>query len=84
MFGVNLTIKGLILMLILLFSSVQAEEGEKKWPEKSCKDLYNAIGLFTLLADKEWKKKQEEKGAFYTSVASDYAKIYQTVCEKNR
>ena len=72
----------LTVIFILTFSSVQAEKKEKIWPEKSCSDLYDAIGLFTILADKEWKKKREEKAAFYTSVAADYAKIFETVCER--
>ena len=28
------------------------------------------------------KKKSEEKGALYASVAADYSTVYQTVCDK--
>ena len=41
------------------FASAQAD---KKWSTKQCSDLYKAIGFFTALADKQWKKKSEEKG----------------------
>ena len=82
MLAINLKKISLTVIFVLLFSSVQAEKKEKIWSEKSCSDLYDAIGLFTTLADKEWKKKREEKAAFYTSVAADYAKIFETVCER--
>ena len=61
------------------FSSAQSD---KKWSTKQCTDLYKAIGFFTALADKQWKKKSEEKGALYASVAADYSTVYQTVCNK--
>ena len=54
----------------------------KKWSTKQCSDLYKAIGFFVALADKQWKKKSEEKGALYASVAADYSTVYQTVCDK--
>ncbi len=79
----NLRKIGLVMVFILSVFFAQAEQKEEKWSEKSCKDLFNAIGLFTALADKEWKKNKQEKGAFYTSIASDYANIYETVCEKD-
>ena len=82
MLAMNLKKISLAMIFVLLFSSVQAEKKEKIWSEKSCSDLYDAIGLFTFLADKEWKKKREEKAAFYTSVAADYAKIFETVCKR--
>ena len=82
MLAINLKKISLTVIFVLLFSSVQAEKKVKIWSEKSCSDLYDAIGLFTFLADKEWKKKREEKAAFYTSVAADYAKIFETVCKR--
>ena len=57
-------------------------QSDKKWSTKQCSDLYKAIGFFTALADKQWKKKSEEKGALYASVAADYSTVYQTVCDK--
>ena len=38
------------------FASAQSD---KKWSTKQCSDLYKAIGFFTALADKQWKKKSE-------------------------
>ena len=83
MLDLNLKKIGLIIVFILSVFSAQAEQKEEKWPEKSCTDLFNAIGLFTALADKEWKKSEEERGAFYASIASDYATIYKVVCKKD-
>ena len=68
-----------LLFVVGSFSSAQAE---KKWSTKQCSELYKAIGFFTALADKHWKKKSEEKGALYASVAADYSTVYQTVCDK--
>ena len=61
------------------FASAQSD---KKWSTKQCSDLFKAIGFFTALADIQWKKKSEEKGALYASVAADYSTVYQTVCHK--
>ena len=54
---------------------------DKPWSKKSCNEIYNAIGIFASLADKEWKK-DEEKAARYILVSSNYASIYETVCNK--
>ena len=73
------------LIFTTLFSvvgSFASAQSDKKWSTKQCSDLYKAIGLFTALADKQWKKKSEEKGALYASVAADYSTVYQTVCDK--
>tara|TARA_S200000501_G_scaffold321965_1_gene317703 strand:- start:178 stop:450 length:273 start_codon:yes stop_codon:yes gene_type:complete len=58
---------------------------DPSWDEKSCSEIYKSIGIFVSLADKSWKKdvyNSEKTAAFYASVASDYATIYQTVCRK--
>ena len=68
--------------LLFVISSFASAQSEKKWSTKQCSDLYKAIGFFTALADKQWKKKSEEKGALYASVAADYSTVYQTVCDK--
>ena len=68
--------------LLSVVGSFSSAQSDKKWSTKQCSDLYKAIGLFTALADKQWKKKSEEKGAFYASVAADYSTVYQTVCNK--
>ena len=63
-------------------ASFALAQSNKKWSTKQCSDLFKAIGFFTALADKQWKKKSEEKGALYASVAADYSTVYQTVCDK--
>ena len=70
----------LVSMFFLMLSTAHSEQKEMVWPEKACEEIHGAIGLFTHLADEEWKKKEEEKGSFYVAVASDYANIFQTVC----
>ncbi len=74
-----------LFILTALFSAVASfasAQSDKKWSNEQCSDLYKAIGFFTALADKQWKKKSEEKGALYASVAADYSTVYQTVCDK--
>ena len=68
--------------LFSVVASFASAQTDKKWSTKQCSDLYKAIGFFTALADKQWKKKSEEKGALYASVAADYSTVYQTVCDK--
>ena len=68
--------------LLSVVGSFSSAQSDKKWSAKQCSDLYKAIGFFTALADKQWKKKNEEKGALYASVAADYSTVYQTVCDK--
>ena len=45
-----------------------------------CQKIYESIGTFVLLADTEWKKEKEKKAMFYSTAASNYATIYETVC----
>ena len=74
-----------LLIFTALFSfvaSFASAQTTKKWSTKQCSDLYKAIGFFTALADKQWKKKSEEKGALYASVAADYSTVYQTFCDR--
>ena len=74
-----------LLIFTALFSfvaSFASAQTTKKWSTKQCSDLYKAIGFFTAYADKQWKKKNEEKGALYASVAADCSTVYQTVCDK--
>ena len=68
--------------LLSIVGSFSSAQSDKKWSTKQCSDLYKAIGFFTALADKQWKKKSEGKGALYASVAADYSTVYQTVCSK--
>ena len=49
-----------LFILTALFSvvgSFASAQSDKKWSTKQCSDLYKAIGFFTALADKHWKKK---------------------------
>ena len=77
--------KTLITSLIILITSVVSplfgEDKHEKWSEKSCADVYNAIAIFTSLAEKQWRI-DEEKAARYASAAADYATIYETVCKR--
>ena len=50
-----------VLSLFVSSQSANAKETEKKWKEKECTDLYNAIVLFTKLSGKEWKQKKRKK-----------------------
>ena len=68
--------------LFSIVASFTLAQSDKNWSTEQCSDLYRAIGFFTALADKEWKKKSEEKGALYASVAADYSAVFQTVCDK--
>jgi hypothetical protein len=68
--------------LLFVVGSFASAQSDKNWSTKQCSDLYKAIGFFTALADKQWKKKSEEKWALYASVAADYSTVYQTVCNK--
>tara|TARA_E500000178_G_scaffold103725_1_gene103353 strand:+ start:1689 stop:1850 length:162 start_codon:yes stop_codon:yes gene_type:complete len=43
-----------IFSVVGFFASAQSD---KKWSTKQCSDLWKAIGFFTALADKQWKKK---------------------------
>ena len=72
----------LILSSAIFYNPIFAKDINKKWKEKDCLDLYNAIILFTKLSDKEWKNKIEKKGAFYAAVAADYTIIFNTFCTK--
>ena len=48
-----------LLIFTALFSfvaSFASAQTTKKWSTKQCSDLYKAIGFFTALADKHWKK----------------------------
>ncbi len=74
----------LLATLILITSVVSPVFGaatHEQWSEKSCTDVYNAIAIFSSLAEKQWKI-DEEKAARYASAAADYATIYETVCKR--
>ena len=62
--------------LFSVVASFASAQTDKKWSTKQCSDLYKAIGFL------HWKKKIEDKGALYASVAADYSTVYQTVCNK--
>ena len=71
----------LIILLTSIVSPVFGETKHEQWSEKSCTDVYNAIAIFSSLADKQWKI-DEEKAARYASAAAAYATIFETVCKR--
>tara|TARA_E500000081_G_scaffold12158_1_gene14772 strand:+ start:665 stop:901 length:237 start_codon:yes stop_codon:yes gene_type:complete len=74
--------KLLTIFLILFALPCWGEENiDKPWSKKSCNEIYNAIGIFAALADKEWKK-DEEKASRYILASANYATIYETVCNQ--
>ena len=76
--------KQILFVICLILFALQSwceDKIEKPWSKKSCNEIYNAIGIFASLADKEWKK-DEEKAARYILVSANYASIYETVCNQ--
>ena len=72
----------LIALSLGLFSSIAyGQTKNEPWEQEACKELYNSIGLFVGLADKEWKDENAKKASFFASIAADYSVIYQTVCK---
>ena len=76
-----LLIFSIISLIVFSLSSWGNENNHKPWSKKSCNEIYNAIGIFAALADKEWKK-DEEKAASYILASANYATIYETVCNQ--
>ena len=68
-------------LIVFSLSSWGNENNHKPWSKKSCNEIYNAIGIFASLADKEWKK-DEEKASRYILASANYATIYKTVCNQ--
>ena len=75
----------LIALSLGLFSSITyGQTKNEPWEQEVCTELYNSIGLFVSLADKEWKAENAKKASFFASIAADYSVIYQTVCKAKR
>ena len=70
-----------IFLILFALPSFGEEDIDKPWSKKSCNEIYNAIGIFASLADKEWKK-DEEKASRYILASANYATIYETVCNQ--
>ena len=66
--------------LIFFINTSFASKDIETYSEKTCEDIYGAIGTFIILADIEWKEKNEEKALFYSTASANYATIYETVC----
>ena len=85
MFGGKITVmKQTLLTICLIVFALPSwgnENNHKPWSKKSCNEIYNAIGIFAALADKEWKK-DEEKASRYILASANYATIYETVCNQ--
>ena len=82
--GIILNMKQTLLIICLILFALPSfgeENIDKPWSKKSCNEIYNAIGIFAALADKEWKK-DEEKAARYILASANYATIYETVCNQ--
>ena len=68
-------------ILILTTNTSFADKEIQPYSKDTCQEIYNAIGTFLVLADINWKEKNEEKALFYSSASANYATIYETVCE---
>ena len=76
--------KFIILIFCLMFLNINAFARTEQYKEKDCKEIFNAVNIFIYLADKNWKKKDQEgeqKGLFYSDAASNYAQIYSVFCK---
>ena len=71
----------LVICLIMTNTALANKEIEP-YSQETCQKIYESIGTFVLLADTEWKKEKEKKAMFYSTAASNYATIYETVCSK--
>ena len=69
-------------LLILNTNTSFANKEIQHYSEKNCQEIYNAIGTFLVLADINWKEKNEEKALLYSSASANYATIYETVCKE--
>ncbi len=68
-------------ILILITNTSFADKEIQPYSKETCQEIYNAIGTFLVLADINWKEKNEEKALFYSSASANYATIYETVCK---
>ena len=74
----------IVLIFFLIFLNVNAFAETRKYKEKDCKEIFNAVNIFIYLADKNWKQEDQEgeqKGLFYSEAASNYAQIYSVFCK---
>ena len=74
----------IILIFCLIFLNVNAFAETRKYKEKDCEEIFNAINFFIYLADQNWKQEDQEgeqKGLFYSEAASNYAQIYSVFCK---
>tara|TARA_B100001175_G_C19256126_1_gene517157 strand:+ start:462 stop:701 length:240 start_codon:yes stop_codon:yes gene_type:complete len=68
-------------ILILITNTSFADKEIQPYSKETCQEIYNAIGAFLVIADINWKEKNEEKALFYSSASANYATIYETVCK---
>ena len=70
-----------ITLLLILFCNTSIAE-DKKYSQKTCEEIYGAIGYFLKVADDHWKKtKDEDKAMKYSQTAANYTTIYQAFCK---
>ncbi|MCS5590611.1 MAG: hypothetical protein NZ824_11665 [Candidatus Thioglobus sp.] len=78
----------LLLSLFLLSNNAYATHKSGAHPNnigaysnKACYEIYEAIGAFLYLADREWRFKNVYKGVLYSSAAANYSTVFNTVCK---
>ena len=74
-------ITSLAICLIITNTALANKEIEP-YSQETCQKIYESIGTFVLLADKEWKKEKDIQAILFSTAASNYASIYETVCRK--
>ena len=74
-------ITSLAICLIITNTALANKEIEP-YSQETRQKIYESIGTFILLADTEWKKEKERQSMLYSTAASNYATIYETVCRK--
>ena len=78
-------------MFIISKNSIFTED--KKYHDNVCKEIFDAIGVFLTLADKECEKTKNEektklgkkrkmmgKALFFSQAVANYASSYEIVC----
>ena len=74
--------KIITLLLIGLFATHLsfAQTSTEPYSQEVCQEIYGAIGSFLVLADGQWKQKNDKKAMMYLTASANYATIYETVC----
>jgi hypothetical protein len=75
--------KIITVLLIGLFATNLsfAQTKTEPYSQEACQGIYGAIGTFLVLADEQWKQKNDKRAMMYLTASAHYATIYETVCE---